>query len=78
MTAEQRAARLQREYGITDSDPDGWDRQVRDAIARAIRAAENAALERAARECLYPRFPGDWPFANRIRALKIRAPRRKK
>lgn len=85
MIPEERAARLSFLLsGVNTSTPEGQR-----ILAREIRAAENAALERAARECPIE----DWEYGSEtaqnvycallntqeaIRYLKTRAPRARK
>lgn len=72
-TPEQRAKRICDEWyagSITD---------IEEAIRRAIRAAENAALERAANKCA-GMFLGTWEgqtVRDVIEAMRTRAPRRR-
>lgn len=74
MSPEQRADRFM-------SWLDRYDRgiaqnSIHQTVARAIRAAENAALERAAKHIM-DIYPNCLAVAESVRSLKSRAPKRK-
>jgi len=85
MTPEQRAAKIRENYPTMFDD--GWSDGCESDIARAIRAAENAALEEAARVADQPYggkvcvpYGSSVLYVGRcigdaIRSLKTRAPR---